>query len=124
MNSDPVWRSAWVARLNWPSPAPRSRPPTIARTAPSGDITTIAAWALEPALSLVSKTAASPSSAALWICGSKVVMTCTSSVVLRVRNSGPDDITQSAKAPPARAAAAVDSCAGRACASRACWGVR
>ena len=48
-------------------------------------------------MSLVSKTAAIAASAARCTRGSKVVRTCTSSVVLRVRKSGPEDITQSAK---------------------------
>ena len=56
--------------------------------------------------------------------GSKVVATSTSSVVRRVRKSGPEDITQSAKAPPARAAAAAESTAGWARASRAWAAVR
>ena len=40
-------------------------------------------------MSLVSKTASSPASAAAWMRGSKVVTTSTSSVVRRVRKSGP-----------------------------------
>ena len=56
--------------------------------------------------------------------GSKVVATSMSSVVRLARKSGAVATTQSAKAPPARAAAACDSTAGCARASRACASVR
>ncbi len=115
---------AWVARLNCPSAPPRFRPPIIARTAPSGDITTTAVWAFDPGLTFSSNTVRTASSAARCTLGSNVVSTSTSSVVLRVRKSGPDDMTQSANAPPARAAAAEDSAAGRASAFASCCRVR
>ena len=96
LNADPVWRIACVARLNAPATLVL-RPPTSARTAPSEDITTMAACALEVSRTLFSKTHFSPSSAARWMRWSRVVLMMTSSVVLRVKNSGPEDMTQSAK---------------------------
>ena len=91
----------------------------MARTAPSEDMTTIAASALDPSRTLVAKIRSSASSAAVCMRWSKVVRITTSSVVSRVKKSGPVVITQSAKAPPARACAASESVAGRACARSA-----
>ena len=57
----------------------------MARTSPVRVITTIAAWATLPSFTLVSKTAASASSAARCSTGSKVVAMVTSSVVSLAR---------------------------------------
>ena len=100
-----------MARLNAPDTLVL-RPPTIARTAPSALITTTAACAFDPWRTLLSKIHFRPSSAAFCIRWSSVVRMITSSVVLRVKNSGPVDITQSAKYPPARASAASERVAG------------
>ena len=70
--------------------------------------------ASDPARTLLSKTHCSPSSAAFCKRWSSVVLIITSSVVLRVKNSGPDAMTQSAKYPPACWRAARDSTAGSA----------
>ena len=96
LNADPGWRIAWVARLKVPFTLV-SRPPTMARTAPSADMMTTAASTLEPSLTFSSNTLASARSAARWTCWSKVVLIVTSSVVSLVRKPGPDSITQSAK---------------------------
>ena len=96
LKDEPVWRSAWVARLKAPE-AETLRPPTMARTAPSALITTIAACASEPGATRSSKTCRSAFSVAVWMRGSSVVRITTSSVVSRVKNSGPVSITQSAK---------------------------
>ena len=66
LKAEPVWRSAWVARLNWPGVLV-SRPPTMARTAPSALITTMAACTLDPSFSFSSSTLRMPSSAAFWM---------------------------------------------------------
>ena len=54
LNADPVCRRACVARLK-PPVALTLVPPTMARTAPSGDMTTTAACASDPSLTLFSK---------------------------------------------------------------------
>ncbi len=84
LNVDPVCRSAWVARLKSPALG-MLRPPTMARTAPSALITTMAACAFDPSLTLFSNTQARASSAFFCMSGSSVVSITTSSVVSRAR---------------------------------------
>ena len=98
--------------------------PELFRIGFASAVPTTAAWALEPSRTLFSKTWRRPASAARCTRGSKVVNTSTSSVVDRVRNCGPEDITQSANSPPALAAAARDRTAGCARASAAWRAVR
>ena len=111
MNKDPVCLSACVARLNKPVPL-SSLPPTIALTAPFGDIIMIAACAFECWLTWFLNTFLTAFSAAFCMFGSKVVVITTSSVVSYVRYLGRLAITQSAKYPPALDWATLDKFAG------------
>jgi len=103
----------WVAGVQWPGRALGAELFSRSLVVLIGVAALIAACAFAPSRTFSENTKRIASSAAIWMRRSSVVRIITSSVVLRVKNSGPLAMTQSAKYPPARAAAASDSSAGR-----------